>query len=111
MPPAATPKLPDEANLPGAGVTDDEALNPFQSRLVSPTGPAPGGSQFFEVLAQYAMAGGSGPPTGVALILLVQIVTVVAAFALRTPRSMFQMILGVTDRVCVGYRAVSLRPG
>ncbi len=109
--PAATPKLADEGNLPGAGVTDDEALNLYQARLVSPMGPAPSGAQFFEVLAQYAMAGGSGPPTGVALLLLVQVFTVVAAFALRTPRSMFQMILGVSDRACVGYRAVSLRPG
>lgn len=109
--PAATPMRPDDKSLPGTGVAYDEAVNPFQPRLVSPLGPAPSGSQFFEVLAQYAMAGGSGPPTGVALILLVQIATVVAAFALRTPRSMFQMILGVSDRVCVGYRAVSLRPG
>ena len=108
--PAATPMKPEKDAL-AAGVSADEALNPFQSRLVSPVGPAPGGSQLFEVLAQYVMAGGSGPPTGVALLLLVQIVTVAAAFAWRTPRSMFQMILGVSDRLSVGYRAVALRPG
>ena len=110
-PPASTPKEPANQGLPGAGVGYGGSKNPFAAQLVSPVGPAPGGSQLFEVLAQYVMAGGSGPPTGVALILLVQIATVVAAFALRTPRSMFQMILGVSDRACVGYRAVSLRPG
>jgi hypothetical protein len=107
----ATPKQPDQL-VHTAGVNADEALDdPFQVRLVSPLGSAPSGSAFFDVLAQYVMAGGSGPPTGVALILLVQIATVLGAFAWRTPRSMFQMILGVSDRPTVGYRAVALRPG
>jgi hypothetical protein len=109
-PPASTP-VRREIGIPAPGLDKDALANPFQSRLESPTGSTPGGSQLFQVLAQYVMAGGSGPPTGVALLLLVQIATVIGAFAWRTPRSMSQMVLGVADKVSVGYRAVALRPG
>ena len=108
----ATLKEPESAGLPGTGVDKNEVYtNPFLTKIVSVGGPAPSGSQFFEVLATYVMAGGSGPPTGVALILLVQLCTVVAAFAWRTPRSMFQTLMGASDKLFVGYRAVALRPG
>jgi hypothetical protein len=108
--PAAT-STRRETVIPAPGLDDQALANPFTSRIESPTGSLPGGSQLFQVLAQYVMAGGSGPPTGVALLLLVQLATVIGAFAWRTPRSMSQMILGVADKIFVGYRAVALRPG
>jgi hypothetical protein len=110
MAPAATRTRP-EMTIPAPGLDKDALEDPFTSRLTSPTGSAPGGSQLFQVLAQYVMAGGSGPPTGVALLLLVQLATVIGAFAWRTPRSMSQTLLGVADKISVGYRAVALRPG
>jgi hypothetical protein len=112
MPPAATPtKRPEDGGAMVPGLSAEDLSDVLTPRVTSPLGPTPGGSQLFQVLAQYVMSGGSGPPTGVALLLLVQIATVLGAFAWRTPRSMFQMVLGVSDKLFVGYRAVALRPG
>ena len=107
---ASTPKPPPTPAISPPGGAPFE-INPLEPTLTSPAGPAPRGSQLLGVLAQYVIAGGTGPPKSVVLLVLVTIATVAVAFSFATPRSMFMTVLGIPNKRCAGYRAVSLRPG
>lgn len=84
-------------------------LSPLTPRLDSPEGPTPSG-ELLEVLAAYVLPG-TGAPTSIVILGLLQIATVLLVFALPRPRALMVALVPLVRRRRAGYRAVVLRPG